>query len=57
MPNREALIKAIFNPTTKRFELQVVNQHLELDPLSFARMVEYLELVLESYSKHRKEYK
>lgn len=54
---KEVLIKAIFNPTTKRFELQVANQHLELDPLFFARMVEYLELVLESYSKYRREIK
>ena len=50
----EVFVRAIYDPKKKVFKLQFGNGHFKVSPEQFSRIVEYYELVLESYSKSKK---
>lgn len=54
MNDKEMLVKVIFNQDTKKFEVQFGSQYTELNNVQFARMMEYLNLVWESFVNSQK---
>lgn len=50
----EVLVRARYSPKHKLFDLEIGPSFLEVEPVQFGRMIEYLETVWESYSKRRR---